>query len=94
VRAVTAQGIQLSRYISGLQAALELITDAETGQRGYLLTGKVVYLKPYRKAMADAPRVLGNLGTKPIVDQALNEHVAKIRELDARSFPSLQTRFA
>jgi diguanylate cyclase (GGDEF)-like protein/PAS domain S-box-containing protein len=89
VRAVTAQRIALSRYISRLQVALELITDAETGQRGYLLTGKAFYLEPYRKAVAEEPRILGNLGAMPIADLALAEHIAKIRELDARKLSEL-----
>jgi signal transduction histidine kinase len=32
-----------------------LITDAESGQRGYLLTGQSVYLEPYQKAVARIP---------------------------------------
>jgi len=38
--------------IIALQALLATIEDAETGQRGYLLTGDQAYLTPYRQATA------------------------------------------
>lgn len=38
--------------IIGLQALLATIEDAETGQRGYLLTGDQSYLAPYSQATA------------------------------------------
>lgn len=40
---------------------LSSITDAEAGQRGYLLTGDPKYLAPYDKAIADIPRELNDL---------------------------------
>src|ERR1700742_4814748 len=40
---------------------LSSITDAETGQRGYLLTGDKKYLAPYVKAIAELPRELSEL---------------------------------
>ncbi len=39
-----------SRYVV-LRDVRELITDAETGQRGFLLTGKETYLEPYDNAI-------------------------------------------
>jgi PAS domain S-box-containing protein len=38
--------------IETLQAALASVTDAETGERGYLLTGDPRYLEPYRAGVA------------------------------------------
>ncbi|HLY12163.1 MAG TPA: PAS domain-containing protein, partial [Planctomycetota bacterium] len=46
-RRVTTQRqvlLQVERYVSSLK-------DAETGQRGYLLTGDLRYLEPYRSAL-------------------------------------------
>lgn len=37
------------------------LADAETGQRGYLLTGRKDYLKPYTEAQARVPVVLAQL---------------------------------
>jgi BASS family bile acid:Na+ symporter len=38
-----------------LHQTLSLLKDAETGQRGYLLTGREHYLEPYRDAVAGLP---------------------------------------
>ena len=38
---------------NSLQSVLNRVTDAETGQRGYLLTGRKEYLDPYREAFTD-----------------------------------------
>ncbi|MBC7942495.1 MAG: CHASE3 domain-containing protein [Chitinophagaceae bacterium] len=37
---------------------LQLLTDAETAQRGYLLTGRDAYLAPYQAARSELPQVL------------------------------------
>ncbi|WP_429277496.1 response regulator [Novosphingobium gossypii] len=39
--------------ILSITALLSAVKDAETGQRGYLLTGKDTYLAPYNAAVAD-----------------------------------------
>jgi CHASE3 domain sensor protein len=38
---------------SHVQRLLRDVLDAETGQRGYLLTGDTLYLEPYKAAIAD-----------------------------------------
>jgi CHASE3 domain sensor protein len=38
---------------SHVQRLLRDVLDAETGQRGYLLTGDTMYLEPYKAAIAD-----------------------------------------
>ncbi len=43
------------------EALLAALTDAETGQRGYLLTGDESYLEPYRNGRAEAPALLVTL---------------------------------
>lgn len=40
---------------------LQRLTDAESGQRGYLLTGRREYLQPYQNAADDARRYLQSL---------------------------------
>jgi signal transduction histidine kinase/DNA-binding response OmpR family regulator len=46
------------RTVSAVNGLLLAITNAETGQRGFLLTGEDRYLAPYRKASADMPPLL------------------------------------
>ena len=39
--------------IVALENIISLVTEAESGQRGYLITGEPEYLEPYRKALAN-----------------------------------------
>jgi len=51
--------VEQSRRVMGrLEVALSALKDAESGQRGYLLTGDATYLQPYRDA---AGTVAGHL---------------------------------
>jgi signal transduction histidine kinase len=55
---MTSSGQQLTASLSGLLSAAQ---DAETGQRGFLLTGEDVYLEPYNSAVERIPRHLQDL---------------------------------
>jgi signal transduction histidine kinase/ActR/RegA family two-component response regulator len=58
---LTVQG-QLTRVLSLLQ-------DAETGQRGYLLTGNTAYLEPFTSATSELDKVVERLGLE-VADNA------------------------
>src|SRR5947209_10978656 len=47
--------------VEKLQAIRIDITDAETGQRGYILTGQDLYLVPYQAGVNQAGRDIGDL---------------------------------
>src|SRR5580704_9846760 len=44
-----------------LSAVLNQLTDAETGQRGFVITGDDAYLEPYRSGTAAVPRLMEEL---------------------------------
>jgi CHASE3 domain sensor protein len=46
---------------SNLESFMGLMREAETGQRGYLLTGRSLYLEPYRAAIEQLPQALDRL---------------------------------
>ncbi len=46
---------------TALAALLSTMTDAETGARGFLITGDEKYLEPYRDAVASADAEFGQL---------------------------------
>src|SRR5512142_2076892 len=50
VRAMGEMVVRAHRVIEAADRVSADLTDAETGQRGYLLTGREVYLVPYRRA--------------------------------------------
>jgi|GEM_PF-563680 len=47
-----------NRIIQKLENAISLMKDAETGQRGYLLTGKTIFLAPYNGAPKAALKLI------------------------------------
>jgi len=48
----TREVVQHQMVLDHIERALTTLIDAETGQRGYLLTGDEQYLQPYRDAVA------------------------------------------
>jgi signal transduction histidine kinase/CheY-like chemotaxis protein len=64
-----------------------LITDAESGQRGYLLTGQSVYLDPYERAAARIPTEIEALG------QATADNPRERQNLDLLR-PALQQKLS
>src|SRR5712691_8830056 len=47
--------------LRNLDETVARLVDAETGQRGYLLTGEESYLEPYRAAIKNIDQTIGNL---------------------------------
>ena len=47
--------------LSAIHKLLAEVTDAETGQRGYLLTGRDNYLERYQTSVPEVPRLLAEL---------------------------------
>ena len=66
-----------------LEHTLSVLRDAETGQRGYLLTRRAEYLAPYEAALAQIDTQLGELDAlfadDPAARQALDELTALVR---------------
>ncbi|MGH8162949.1 MAG: CHASE3 domain-containing protein, partial [Rhodanobacteraceae bacterium] len=87
---------------------LSLAKDAETGQRGYLITGDGAYLQPYNKAIADLgaarntfavtftneyPARVSKLRTiNAVLDAKLSELARMIALRDAGNLADVQTR--
>jgi methyl-accepting chemotaxis protein len=75
------------RVLTELESLLSLMTDAETGTRGFLLTGDEAYLQPYLSARKELDAQIEDLRTltadnanqqlalkelKPLIDQRIN----------------------
>jgi len=68
------------------RAVLQLTTDAETSQRGYLITGNINYLGPFEAARPRIESEIGTLRGQPDSDA--------IRALVARKFDELSLTIA
>ena len=76
--------VQHSLEVRGqLTRVLSLVQSAETGQRGYLLTGQELYLGPYQMALDQLPGVLQR--TQELVGDGDNpqqaQNLARLRQL-------------
>jgi PAS domain S-box-containing protein len=72
-RELAAEQSGISRQIQDTtNDLLSLTKDAETGQRGFLITGQELYLEPYNKAVAAVPGIFQKLemATRDRPDQA------------------------
>jgi PAS domain S-box-containing protein len=80
--------IQDGRIIGTVHSAVDSLNDilsryreAETGQRGYLLTGDPAYLAPYHNALALIPTQLADLDAKASSGLLLQQNVDELRRL-------------
>ena len=76
-RLAARDAIEYQQLLSGL---LSLAQDAESGQRGYLLTGEKPYLEPYQKALAALPGQLGRIDEMTAGDDARMLQIAGIKD--------------
>ncbi|MFJ6023163.1 CHASE3 domain-containing protein [Brevundimonas sp. NPDC092305] len=54
------------------------LLDAETGQRGFLLSSRLDFLRPYTEAVAEAPEHIRELEMLAAADPELSPHVARL----------------
>jgi PAS domain S-box-containing protein len=79
---VSVQWVSHSHEVLGkLEQVLSTLKDAETGQRGYLLTGETTYLEPYEQAAALLQTQMTQLGQLTIDNPSQTAHVLKLEQL-------------
>jgi len=70
-----------NEVLARLETVLSTLKDAETGQRGYLLTGEVSYLEPYREAVDRLPGQTIALRQLTLDNPAQTARVLRVDEL-------------
>src|SRR3954469_17703527 len=86
-----AHSRDVSRAMSDLVSALK---DAETGQRGFHITGRDEYLDPFRAAEGAVPRHLGRLAELTDGDPFYDDRVARVSALVDRRFAQMRRTIA
>ncbi|MBN9220118.1 MAG: CHASE3 domain-containing protein [Mesorhizobium sp.] len=76
-RAAARETIEYQDQLSGL---LSMAQDAESGQRGYLLTGERSYLEPYQKAVDAIPGQLARIDAMTPPNYQLTLQVSHIKD--------------
>jgi signal transduction histidine kinase len=72
---------RINLIIQRLEHLITTITDAETGQRGFIITNRVDYLDPYNSAIRQVHGQLANLGML-IANEPINQQIS-LNELNA-----------
>src|SRR4051812_9788693 len=76
--------IQSQETVTALSNVLSSAQDAETGQRGFLLTGNERYLEPYNAALASIPARIETIRNavrdNPAQQQRLGELTVRVGE--------------
>jgi CHASE3 domain sensor protein len=73
------------------ETVLRGLLNAETGQRGYLLTGRKDYLQPYEWAAADIEKALDKLEKHYDSDAVVKPLVAELEKRSAEKLSELHT---
>ena len=101
-----ARVLKTNQILAETQNVLSALQDAETGQRGYVITGQEDYLEPYKRAVSNIvthqqtlrdgvedPQVKKQL---PILDAQIAARLASLKDTirvrDARGLPAAQAR--
>ena len=82
------------QVINQLERALSILKDAETGQRGYLLTGRDEYLEPFRKAESELEPTLARLRALTSNNGPQSELTAALGRLTAPKMEELRETIA
>lgn len=75
---------------SKIQEVFSLLQDAETGQRGYVITGDERYLEPYDQAVDSLNRALAELGQRTVRTPGQAENHTDLVALASRKRATLQ----
>lgn len=78
-------------FIRRLDELLSTLQDAETGQRGYLLTGQQRYLDPFLDAQADLPLRLAQMEVLAKRNGVPHKEIVELRHLVDLKTAELQT---
>ena len=89
--AVSVQWVSHTHEVQGqLEQVVSALKDAETGQRGYLLTGERVYLEPYEQAAPRVPGHLARLRALTMDNPPQTAHVLRLEQLVAERLAVLR----
>jgi signal transduction histidine kinase/CheY-like chemotaxis protein len=80
----------IDRSLQQVQAILSSLKDAETGQRGYVITGNESYLAPYEDAARDVANELADPRTYFLRESALRLSFLELEGLIKQEFAELK----
>ncbi len=85
----TGRVAQSQLILQKLEMVLSSVKDAETGQRGYVLTGKQTYLQPHNRAVQTITRQVQELKTLTVADPYQQQQLIILKSLIAKKLAEL-----
>ncbi|WP_159711118.1 CHASE3 domain-containing protein [Geminicoccus flavidas] len=85
---------QTHEIITTTQKFLSAIQDAETGQRGYLITGQEAYLQPYETALGQIHDLLQRLSSLSAADPLQVERIGRLSVFAEQRLAELEKNVA
>jgi CHASE3 domain sensor protein len=76
------------------EALLSLLKDAETGERGYIITGQQEYIAPYNEALTELPKRINNFRRLTADNAKEQSYIAMFDNLASRKMAILQRAIA
>jgi signal transduction histidine kinase len=86
----TEQVAQSRLILQKLEKVVSSVKDAETGQRGYLLTGQESYLEPYRVTVKTIARQIEEINTLTATDPYQQQQLRILQPLIAQKLAELK----
>ncbi|KQS91447.1 response regulator [Chryseobacterium sp. Leaf394] len=68
------------RAITAMKDVMIALLDAETGNRGYQLTGKTSFLEPYNLSMVALPKAMENASAQEVTDVSQQKRIAALED--------------
>jgi hypothetical protein len=78
---VSNQAMQTHRELEEIENIVSQLKDAETGQRGYIITGDEAYLEPYRSALTTIEPELTNLRQANTENRKRRQQIELLKKL-------------
>ncbi len=82
--------LSTDEFIRRLDELLSTVQDAETGQRGFLLTRQRAYLTPFQDAMSDLPPRLSQIDALAARNRVSHRDIARLRSVIEDKMVELQ----
>lgn len=76
--------------VQKLEQTISVMKDAETGQRGFLLTGNDEFLEPYRGTFEQVRLLIGEVKQMTADNPAQQDNISKLNDLVIKRFSKLQ----
>lgn len=89
-RRANAEAERSREILSALDSVLSDVADAETGQRGFLLTGENRYLDPYNQALQELPDDLATLRKLLVEDHRSTQDFEELNSVAQRKLEELR----